>query len=73
MADDKIDREERMEEGLQRIADWSEAYPLKVFPEPDEAYSTTGIAAISLAAQLVKLARLQRAIAEGLPHGDCLR
>jgi len=25
-------------EALQRIVDWSEAYPLKRFPEPDEAY-----------------------------------
>lgn len=29
------DRIERLEEALQQIVQWSEAYPLKVFPEPD--------------------------------------
>ena len=33
-----MNREERLEEALQRIAQWSDAYPLDVFPEPDEAY-----------------------------------
>jgi hypothetical protein len=32
------DRVERMEEALQRIAQWSRAYPLDVFPEPTEEY-----------------------------------
>jgi hypothetical protein len=27
--------EERYEEALRRIVQWSEAYPLDVFPEPD--------------------------------------
>ena len=31
-------REDRLEEALQRIAHWADAYPLDVFPEPDEAY-----------------------------------
>jgi hypothetical protein len=36
MADDDIrDRCDRYEEALQRIVQWSEAYPLDVFPEPD--------------------------------------
>jgi hypothetical protein len=29
------DKIERYEEALRRIVEWSEAYPLKVFPEPD--------------------------------------
>jgi len=29
------DREERLEEALQSIVQWSEAYPLDIFPEPD--------------------------------------
>lgn len=29
------DREEKLEEALQRIVQWSEAYPLDIFPEPD--------------------------------------
>jgi hypothetical protein len=33
-----IERVERMEEALRRIAEWSDAYPLAVFPEPDAAY-----------------------------------
>jgi hypothetical protein len=32
------DREERLEEALWRIAQWAEAYPLEVFPEPDQDY-----------------------------------
>jgi hypothetical protein len=32
------ERSSRMEEALRRIAQWSEAYPLPVFPEPDDAY-----------------------------------
>jgi hypothetical protein len=30
-----IDRLERYEDALQAIVQWSEAYPLDVFPEPD--------------------------------------
>jgi hypothetical protein len=29
------EREERLEQALQSIVSWSEAYPLKIFPEPD--------------------------------------
>jgi hypothetical protein len=29
------EREERLEEALERIVSWSEAYPLDIFPEPD--------------------------------------
>jgi hypothetical protein len=29
------DRVDELEEALQRIAQWSEAYPLDIFPEPD--------------------------------------
>lgn len=29
------DRAERYEEALWRIAQWADAYPLEVFPEPD--------------------------------------
>ncbi len=29
------ERCEAMEDGLQSIVQWSEAYPLSVFPEPD--------------------------------------
>ena len=32
------EREERLEEALQRIAQWADAYPLAVFPEVDQAY-----------------------------------
>jgi hypothetical protein len=32
------DRAERMEEALQRIAEWAKAYPLDVFPEPSKEY-----------------------------------
>jgi hypothetical protein len=31
-------RMERMEAALQRILQWSQAYPIENFPKPDEAY-----------------------------------
>jgi hypothetical protein len=37
-AEDQTERIERLEDGLRRIIRWSEAYPLEVFPEPDDAY-----------------------------------
>ena len=35
---DQQERLERLEDALRDIKRWSEAYPLDVFPEPDEAY-----------------------------------
>lgn len=32
------EREERMEQALERIAKWAHAYPIEVFPEVDSAY-----------------------------------
>lgn len=32
------DRIEKLEEALRRIVEWADAYPLKVFPEPNEDY-----------------------------------
>lgn len=32
------ERIDRLEEALDRILAWSEAYPLEVFPEPDAGY-----------------------------------
>jgi hypothetical protein len=32
------DRIDKLEEALQRIARWADAYPLQVFPEVDAAY-----------------------------------
>jgi hypothetical protein len=29
------EREERLEEALQRIAQWADGYPLDIFPEPN--------------------------------------
>lgn len=37
-AERKVDQiKERMEDALQRISDWAQAYPLSMFPEPDFA------------------------------------
>lgn len=33
------DREEILTDALQKILQWSEAYPLDIFPEPDWAYA----------------------------------
>ena len=35
MSDVEEDRIDQLEEALHRIAQWSEAYPLDIFPEPD--------------------------------------
>ena len=37
-SDETAERMERMEDALQRIAQWSDAYPLDIFPEPDADY-----------------------------------
>jgi hypothetical protein len=37
LADNAADEINRLEEALQRIVQWSEAYPLDIFPEPDWA------------------------------------
>ena len=46
---------DKMQEALQRIVQWSEAYPVKVFPEPDwklarEALAVAGITLDSVSA-----------------------
>jgi len=33
-----ISRERQLEEALFRISEWVNAYPLDIFPEPDEAW-----------------------------------
>ena len=32
---ERVARAEKYEEALERIVQWSEAYPLDIFPEPD--------------------------------------
>lgn len=38
MSDPQTTREERLADALERIVQWSEAYPTSVFPEPDADY-----------------------------------
>lgn len=38
MTEAEQDRMDRLEEALWRIAEWANAYPLEVFPEPDGPY-----------------------------------
>ena len=54
------DRIEQLEDALQRIADWSDAYPLSVFPEPDwkraaELLATGGIMLDAISAHNMRL------------------
>jgi hypothetical protein len=49
------DENERLRDALQKIADWSDAYPLDVFPEPDfkrvrELLATGGVTLDAVAA-----------------------
>jgi hypothetical protein len=59
MDDRASEQLERMERALQKIVDWSNAYPLRVFPEPDETYYTQ--AAWVLQANGMSLDRLSAA------------
>jgi hypothetical protein len=42
-------RNEKLEQALQRIADWADAYPLAVFPEVDDVYLKTAHEALKAA------------------------
>lgn len=48
-ADTAEDRAERMEAALQRIVQWSEAYPPDIFPEPDADYFRRAHEALTVA------------------------
>ena len=38
MSDGKTAREERLQEALERIAQWADAYPTDIFPEVDDGH-----------------------------------
>jgi hypothetical protein len=61
------DRIEQLEQALHRIVAWSEAYPLAVFPEPDEAYYRR--AHEVLTANGMTLDRLSAATMRHVVHG----
>jgi hypothetical protein len=49
MADNSLSsREERYGAALQRIADWSDAYPFSVFPKPDLKLADEVLTAVGL-------------------------
>ena len=62
MTDDMIERvarAEKYEEALERIVQWSEAYPLDIFPEPDfkqaaELLNAGGITLDAIAASCMR-------------------
>lgn len=77
MTPTEIERLERLEEALQRIADWADAYPLEVFPEPDlkrarqvlEAHGMTvdAISASAMRHVITRVAHIARDALGGTP------
>jgi hypothetical protein len=55
----QVDRIDVLEEGLQRIVQWADAYPLDIFPEPDwkrarDALAVVGITLDSISAACMR-------------------
>ena len=80
MTEAEEDRMDRLEDALNRIAVWSEAYPFTVFPEPDAAYwqkahvvlnehgmTLDRIAASNMRHVVVQIAHIARTALEGKP------
>lgn len=59
------EREQRLEEALQRIAQWADAYPLRAFPEPDMARVAGVLKAAGLSLDAVSASNM-RHVAEGV-------
>ena len=56
---ERVARAEKYEEALERIVQWSEAYPLDIFPEPDfkqaaELLNAGGITLDAIAASCMR-------------------
>jgi len=52
---------ERLREALERIAQWSEAYPTKVFPEPDFKRAATVLAAAGMSLDVISASNMRHA------------
>jgi hypothetical protein len=59
------ERLERYEEALQRIVQWSEAYPLDIFPEPDWKRAAEGLKAVGITLDAVS-GNCMRHVIEGV-------
>jgi len=56
---------DKMHDALQRIVQWSEAYPLKIFPEPDMMLARQALAVAGITLDQVS-ASCMRHVVEGV-------
>lgn len=52
---------DRMRQALEQIAQWSEAYPTEVFPEPDFAQATAALASSGMSIDAVSASNMRHA------------
>jgi hypothetical protein len=62
--EDLEDRIERLEEALRRIVQWSEAYPLEVFPEPDMARAHEVLRAAGMTLNAISASAMRHVITQ---------
>jgi hypothetical protein len=65
MRNDSNERLDRYEEALQRIVQWSEAYPLDIFPEPDWKRAAEGLKSVGITLDAVS-GHCMRHVVEGV-------
>lgn len=61
MTADKVEIE-RLREALQKIADWADAYPLSVFPEPDFKKANEVLTAYGMTLDAISASNMRHAI-----------
>ena len=52
---------DRLREALEQIAQWSDAYPTEVFPEPDFAQATAALASSGMSIDAVSASNMRHA------------
>jgi len=53
---------ERLHDGMQRLVEWSKAYPLDVFPEPDLKDARVGLASVGITLDQVSASSMRHVI-----------
>ena len=59
--DDLTAERDRLREALEQIAQWSEAYPTEVFPEPDFARAAAALASSGMSIDAVSASNMRHA------------
>ncbi len=53
---------ERLHDGMQRLVEWSKAYPLDVFPEPDLKDARVGLASVGITLDQVSASSMRHVV-----------